>query len=102
MIRRPPRSTLVPYTTHFRSNGTLTIKKALATVTVTDPMPTYDGSPKSASVSTVPTGLTVDVTYNGAGKSPARAASHIQMSSADVRSYQGTDNATIHITPAPA
>src|SRR4051812_49779586 len=40
MIRRPPRSTLFPYTTLFRSltrtNGTLVVDKAALTVTADD------------------------------------------------------------------
>src|SRR2546430_10448335 len=40
MIRRPPRSTLFPYTTLFRSDVTDTLGGHLGTVLFTDPSPT--------------------------------------------------------------
>src|SRR5690242_16412406 len=52
MIRRPPRSTLFPYTTLFRSdNGTVDdeIAKANPIISVTPYSVTYDGDPHSAS-----------------------------------------------------
>ncbi|RTZ62940.1 MAG: hypothetical protein DSZ35_12200, partial [Verrucomicrobia bacterium] len=44
--------------------GTLTIAKATATVTLSDLAATYDGSAKLAATTTVPAGLTVDLTYS--------------------------------------
>ncbi len=44
--------------------GTLTIAKATATVTLSDLAATYNGSAKVAAATTVPAGLTVDLTYS--------------------------------------
>ena len=44
--------------------GTLTIAKATATVTLSDLAATYNGSAKLAAATTVPAGLTVDLTYS--------------------------------------
>src|SRR2546430_13456403 len=38
MIRRPPRSTLFPYTTLFRSNGLLALARAEAAVGTPEPV----------------------------------------------------------------
>src|SRR5438046_6634623 len=47
------------------ATGTLVINKAPATITLSDLLQTYDGSPKSATATTSPLGLTgVSVTYN--------------------------------------
>ena len=48
----------------------LTVNKATATVTLTDLEHTYDGTPKAATVTTDPAGLTVVVTYDGAADPP--------------------------------
>ena len=46
-------------------NGTLTILQASATVTLGNLVQTYSGAPEAASVTTVPAGLSVAVTYTG-------------------------------------
>src|SRR3712207_7235889 len=57
MIRRPPRSTLFPYTTHFRSTptelrsyqATVCVPRTVATRTSpSDPFDSTRGAPKSA------------------------------------------------------
>jgi glucose dehydrogenase len=47
------------------ATGTLVITQALATVTLSNLMQTYNGSPEAASVSTQPTGLVVVPSYMG-------------------------------------
>ena len=56
------------------ASGTLVINKATATVNLTNLSQTYDGTPKSATATTVPAGLTVNVTYTPASPVNARAA----------------------------
>src|SRR5260370_683651 len=53
MIRRPPRSTLFPYTTLFRSyvSGTLTVNPALLTITADSKVKTYGGALPARTVS---------------------------------------------------
>ena len=56
---------------------TLVIGKASATLTLGDLTPTYDGSPKSATVTTGPAGLSgVSVTYGGSAAAPTGAGSY--------------------------
>jgi len=43
----------------------LVVNKATATVTLGNLTQTYNGSPRSATATTVPAGLTVNITYNG-------------------------------------
>ena len=60
-------------------NGFLTIKKATPTVTVTDPMPTYDGDPHSATAAAKGVDGTTSVsgsfsfTYDGSATAPTNA-----------------------------
>ena len=56
----------------FASN-TLVIAKASATVTLDDLAQTYDGTAKSATATTTPTGLTVVITYDGNTTAPTAA-----------------------------
>src|SRR2546430_15062859 len=63
MIRRPPRSTLFPYTTLFRSS--LSDNTALLwTATVTVPPPTINVTPSSRSFGGVRVGGSEDLTFN--------------------------------------
>jgi uncharacterized protein YhfF len=68
-----------PNYTGATGNGTLTIKQATPTVTVTDPMPTYDGNPHTASATAVGVdGHTAvngsfSFTYDGSGTAPTNA-----------------------------
>ncbi len=55
----------------------LTVKKAGATITLSDLLQTYNGSPKSATVTKNPTNLSgVSVTYNGSTTAPTNAGSY--------------------------
>jgi PKD repeat protein len=47
------------------ATGTLTINKAQAVITVSGTSQTYDGSAKSATVTTEPAGLNVVISYEG-------------------------------------
>src|SRR5207237_10465873 len=52
--------------TATNATGTLTINKATATITLSNLTQAYDGSPKSATVTTSTAGLSgVSITYNG-------------------------------------
>src|SRR5579862_570447 len=68
-----------PNYTGATGNGTLTIKQATPTVTVTDPMPTYDGNPHSATATAVGVdGHTAvngsfSFTYDGISTAPTNA-----------------------------
>ncbi|MFA6034822.1 MAG: MBG domain-containing protein, partial [Myxococcota bacterium] len=57
-------------------NFTLTVDKAPATVTLGSLTQTYNGSPRSATATTDPVGLTVNFTYDGSGTAPTNAGSY--------------------------
>ena len=56
------------------ATGTLLINKASATINLSDLVHTYDGTPKSATATTVPPGLdVVTITYDGSTTAPTNA-----------------------------
>jgi hypothetical protein len=84
------------------SSGTLTeatsnsfdVGKGTATLSLGNLSQTYDGSPKSATVTTTPAGLSgVSVTYDGSSTAPTNAGSYAVIASLDNPDYQAT-NAT--------
>src|SRR2546430_13053332 len=80
MIRRPPRSTLFPYTTLFRSS--LSDNTALLwTATVTVPPPTINVTPSSRSFGGVRVGGSEDLTFTVQDRKSTRLnSSHSQIS----------------------
>ena len=77
--------------------GTLTIGKGPATVTVEDLAQTYDGSGKSATATTVPAGLAVDFTYDGATVLPIAAGTYAVTGAVNDANWQGTSTGTLAI-----
>ncbi len=68
------------------ATGTLTIGKGPATVTLGDLEQSYDGTPRSATATTEPAGLTVEFTYDGSGSVPTDAGTYaVTGTVADVR-----------------
>ncbi|MGD9875039.1 MAG: MBG domain-containing protein, partial [Kiritimatiellia bacterium] len=58
---------------------------------------TYDGTPKSATATTVPVGLTVDLTYNGSGTAPTEAGSYAVTGTVNDVNYAGSATDTLVI-----
>src|SRR2546428_423067 len=60
------------------ASNTLTVNRAPATITLIapSPWPTYDGTAKSATATTIPTGLAVSFTYNGSPPPPTKAGTY--------------------------
>ena len=85
-----------------KTDGTLTIVKPAATVTLGDLNQTYDGTPKPASATTVPPGLTVNFTYNGSPTAPANAGSYAVVGTVDNPNYAGSASGTLVIAKATA
>jgi len=56
--------------------ATLTVSKASATVTLQELSQTYDGTPRAVTATTVPEGLAVDITYDGAAEAPVAAGTY--------------------------
>ena len=69
-----------------------TIAKAAATLTLSDLTHTYDGSPKAATVTVTPSGLSVvSVTYDGSATAPTNAGSYAVVASLTNNDYEATD-----------
>ncbi len=85
------------------ASDTFTISKAQATVTLGNLTQTYDGTPKSASATTAPAGLTVlSFTYDGSSTAPTNAGSYAVVATLDNANYQGSSSGTLVIGKASA
>ncbi|OGV67019.1 MAG: hypothetical protein A3K19_29635 [Lentisphaerae bacterium RIFOXYB12_FULL_65_16] len=79
----------------------LTVAKAPATVTLSGLSHTYDGTSKTATVTTIPSGLAVTVTYAGSGTAPTQAGDYAVVATVNDANYQGLANGTLTIAKAP-
>lgn len=84
------------------ATGTLVIGKADAVVTLGNFSQTYDGSPKAVSLSTVPAGLPVVVTYDGSATVPTDAGSYAAVAVVSNPNYTGSASGTLVIGKAGA
>ena len=76
------------------ATATLTITKAAASLVLSNLIQTYDGAPKSPTVTTTPAGLGgVSIMYNGSATAPTNAGSYAVVASLDNQNYQAA-NAT--------
>ena len=82
------------------TNGTLVVAKAAAAVTLSNLAQDYDGSPKSATASTVPAGLTVAITYDGSPTAPSATGSYAVVATVVDGDYAGATNGTLVIAQA--
>jgi len=86
------------------ANGTLTIFKANATITVGNLTHTFDGSPKSATAATAPSGLSVSLSYNASTIPPTTVGNYSLTANITETNYTGSATATFSIlapTPTP-
>lgn len=84
------------------ATGTLVIAKAVASVALGQLTQTYDGSPKSVSVTTTPGGLSPFVVYNGIAAVPTEVGSYFVAAVILNPNYTGSAIGTFTITPAAA
>src|SRR5207249_644993 len=83
-----------PNYTASNATGTLTINKGTATITLSNLSQTYNGSPKSPTVTTSPSGLSgVSVTYDGTATTPTDIGSYAVVASLNNSNYTAS-NAT--------
>ena len=75
----------------------LTVTKAQATVTLGNLEQTHDGTPKSATATTVPAGLAVRFTYDGLTDPPSAAGPHAVVATVDDPNYAGSAAGTLTI-----
>ncbi|HEY1213156.1 MAG TPA: MBG domain-containing protein, partial [Bryobacteraceae bacterium] len=83
--------------------GTITFAvtgKTTATITLANLTQTYDGTPKSATATTNPAGLTVTFTYNGSSTAPTNAGTYTVIGTVQEPNYQGNATGTLKISPA--
>lgn len=79
-----------------------TVPKAAATLTLSGTNQTYNGSARSVSVSTTPSGLSNTITYNGSSSAPTNAGTYSVVATINDSNYQGSANTTLTITKASA
>jgi hypothetical protein len=84
------------------ATGTLVISKGMATVTLAGLAQTYTGSALSATATTNPPGLTVNITYNGLSTAPTAAGSYTVVGTVSDPNYQGSATGTLVIAKASA
>ncbi|MBK1877428.1 immunoglobulin domain-containing protein [Pelagicoccus mobilis] len=84
------------------ANGTLVITPAEASISLSGLTQTFDGSAKSASASTTPGGLSVDIAYDGSADAPTNAGSYAVEATIDDPNYTGSATGTLTIEKATA
>jgi hypothetical protein len=82
------------------ASGTLLIAKAAAEVTLAGLSAVYDGTPKPATATTIPGGLTVSLTYDGSATAPTDAGSYAVVATINDTNYSGGANGTLAIAQA--
>lgn len=80
------------------STNTLVISKAGAKVQLSNLTQTYDGTPKTVTATTVPTGLMVTLTYNGQSLAPSRPGSYTVVGTISDPNYYGAATNMLAIT----
>jgi N-acetylneuraminic acid mutarotase len=90
-----------PYYSGIKTN-TLIVSKATGLVIITNLTFVYDGNPHPATITTSPTGLLVNVTYNSITNVPVNAGSYTVRGVITNQNHQGSNTATLVIAKAPA
>lgn len=80
------------------ATGTLVIAPASATVTLSDLVQPYDGTPKFVTATTAPADLHVTLTYDGATSAPRAPGSYAVVATVDDANYSGSASGTLLIT----
>lgn len=73
------------------------VVKATASIVISDLSVYYNGSPRPVTVTTVPAGLPVTVTYNGSETVPAEVGVYAVVATIDDVNYEGTETASFEI-----
>ena len=81
-------------------NQELTVNKATATVTLSNLEQLYDGSAKTPTVVTSPTGLTVTLTYDGSSTAPSTHGDYAVIATVNEDNYEGSATGTLSIVNA--
>lgn len=88
--------------THYQgsANDTLVIGKATASVTLGSLSATYDGTAKSVTATTTPSGLTVNFTYDGSPTAPTDAGAYAVIGTISSANYTGSATGSLVIAQA--
>ena len=78
-----------------------TITKATAAITLSNLAYNYDGTPKAATATTDPAGLSVTLNYDGVATAPSAPGSYAVLATMNDLNYTGTASATLVIAPEP-
>ncbi len=92
-ILTPPYTVTAIYSgdsTYIGSTNTLAVNHATAQVILGNLTQTNDGTAKSVTVTTVPAGLTVNVTYNGSASAPTNAGTYVVIGTVSDLVYVGS------------
>lgn len=79
---------------------TFNVSKAPATVELGGLLQTYDGAGKEATATTIPTGLGVEITYDGNSALPVGAGSYLVVGTIIDAIYEGSVNGTLEVAKA--
>lgn len=79
---------------------TLSVRKASASVALSDLALTYDGKPKQPTISTTPPGLAVSLTYSGTASPPVNAGTYALLAAVDDANYEGSASGTLTVAQA--
>ena len=79
-------------------NGSLTVTKAYATITLSGFSQTYDGSAKPVTATTSPANLGVVITYNGSTTAPPAIGSYSVVAAINDSNYQGSATGILAIS----
>ncbi len=78
--------------------ASFTVAAASAAITLGDLNQTYDGLPKPVTTATTPTGLTVNITYNGSDHAPIFPGSYAVVATLADSNYTGSASGTLVIS----
>ena len=84
------------------ATGTLVVAKAAATVTPGDLAQIYDGTPRCATATTVPEGLSVEFTYDQSTSPPTAAGTYALVGTINDANYEGAATGVLVVAKAPA
>ncbi|QHT69177.1 T9SS type A sorting domain-containing protein [Rhodocytophaga rosea] len=82
------------------TTGILVINKAQATVIISNLIYIYDGSAKTASATTIPSGLTLRTIYGSKAESPVQAGTYAVVGSIEDENYEGSAASILKILKA--
>ncbi len=84
------------------ASGTLVVGPGLATVTLGGLAQLFDGTPRIVTATTVPPGLSVAITYDGAPAPPTAAGSYAVVATVTDPNYTGSASGTLVVGPGLA